>query len=249
MQGKRVLVTGGSRGIGKAICKLLAAAGAHIFFTYRHDQIAAENTLKELPGEVHSFGKLDLSENISIPELILKATEHLGGLDVLINNAGIYAEHDPLTTNYYDWVSTFESMIQCNLNGPAHLSHQAFQIFKTQGGGRIINIGSRGAYRGEPAHPGYAAAKAGLHALSQSLARAGAAHQIYSFAIAPGFVSTDMAKPILDGAEGDSIRNQSPTGRVAKPEEVANAVLYFASGQGDFSTGCVLDINGASYLR
>ncbi|NNE30324.1 MAG: SDR family oxidoreductase, partial [Saprospiraceae bacterium] len=155
----------------------------------------------------------------------------------------------PIDSTFEDWSRAFEKTMAANLTGPAHLSFLAMQAFKNSGGGRLIHIGSRGAYRGEPSHPGYAASKAALHALSQSLAKAGGKHGIYSFALAPGFVSTDMAKPILDGPEGAEIMGQSPLGRVAKPEEVANAALYFASGKGDFSTGCVLDINGGSYLR
>ena len=118
-----------------------------------------------------------------------------------------------------------------------------------QGGGRIINITSRGAFRGEPDGPAYAASKAGMNAMSQSLAKALAPHKICVFAIAPGWVDTDMAKPLLEGPDGDAIRAQSPMNRVATPKEVARTILFLASEGTDALTGCIIDVNCASYLR
>jgi NAD(P)-dependent dehydrogenase (short-subunit alcohol dehydrogenase family) len=110
-------------------------------------------------------------------------------------------------------------------------------------------VSSRGAFRGEPGQPAYGASKAGLNALGQSLAIALAPHNITVAAVAPGFVETDMAAAHLQGARGDAIRGQSPFGRVARPDEVAAAVLYLASPQAEWATGAILDLNGASYLR
>ena len=118
-----------------------------------------------------------------------------------------------------------------------------------KGGGKIINVTSRGAFRGEPDAPAYGASKAGQNALSQSLAKALAPHNIYVYAVAPGWVKTDMAKEALASLEGDAIRNQSPMGRVATPDEVAKAVVFLSSEGTDYLTGCIVDINGASYLR
>jgi 3-oxoacyl-[acyl-carrier protein] reductase len=118
-----------------------------------------------------------------------------------------------------------------------------------QGGGRIVNISSRGAFRGEPIKPAYGASKAGLNSLSQSLAVALAPHNIFVGAVAPGFVNTELTADRLNGAEGDEIRRQSPFNRVAEPEEVAHAVLFLASAGAEFSTGTIIDVNGASYLR
>lgn len=249
LENQRIILTGGSRGIGRAIAQLFATEGARVFFSYRNNLAAAQQTLASLTGDGHAFAPLDQADAAAIPKFMQQAESHLGGYDLLINNAAVYLSHDPFDSNFEDWVRQFEQTIQVNLSGPAHLSHQAIQYFKSHGGGRIINIGSRGAYRGEPQHPGYAAAKAGLHALTQSLARAGGAAGIYCFGLAPGFVATDMAQPILAGPGGEGIRQQSPLGRVAEPNEVAQAALHFAAGNGDFSTGCILDINGASYLR
>ena len=117
------------------------------------------------------------------------------------------------------------------------------------GGGRIVNVSSRGAFRGEPGQPAYGASKAGLNALGQSLAIALAPHNIMVTGVAPGFVDTDMAAAHLQGASGAAIRAQSPLGRVARPAEVAAAVFYLASPQAEWASGAILDLNGASYLR
>ena len=117
------------------------------------------------------------------------------------------------------------------------------------GGRRIVNVSSRGAFRGEPEAPAYGASKAGLNAMSQSMAKALAPHNIFVYGVAPGFVETEMAEFVLSGPEGDAVRRESPLGRVARPDEVARAVLFLASEGTDFMTGCILDVNGASYLR
>ena len=115
-------------------------------------------------------------------------------------------------------------------------------------GGRVVSVSSRGAFRGEPETPAYGASKAGLNAMSQSMAQALAPHGVFFYVVAPGFVETDMANPLLRGPRGDAIRSQSPLGRVAAPEEVARTVAFLASEAPDFMTGAIVDVNGASYL-
>jgi NAD(P)-dependent dehydrogenase (short-subunit alcohol dehydrogenase family) len=120
---------------------------------------------------------------------------------------------------------------------------------KHHGGGKIINISSRGAFRGEPTGPAYGASKAGLNAFGQSLAKGVGGENVFVFTVAPGFVETEMAARTLAGPRGDFLRGESPLGRVARPEEVANTVLFLASPGSEFLTGCIIDVNGASYLR
>jgi NAD(P)-dependent dehydrogenase (short-subunit alcohol dehydrogenase family) len=115
--------------------------------------------------------------------------------------------------------------------------------------GRVVNVGSRGAFRGEPQVPAYGASKAGVHSLGQSLALSLGRHGIAVTSVAPGFVATDMAAGVLDGPDGDAVRAQSPFGRVARPEEVAGAVVWLASPDAEWAAGAVVDLNGASYLR
>ncbi|MEM9259724.1 MAG: SDR family oxidoreductase, partial [Bacteroidota bacterium] len=174
----------------------------------------------------------------------------LGRLDVLVNNAGIFRPHPVDGSMAFDqWLATFNQTLQTNLVGPAAAAYAAIQQMRQQGGGAIVNVGSRGAFRGEAGQVGYGAAKAGLHALSQSLAQAVGEDNITVHAVAPGFIETAMARPHLQGAAGDAVRAQSPLNRVATVEEVANAILFLASPGAAFTTGGVLDLNGASYLR
>jgi NAD(P)-dependent dehydrogenase (short-subunit alcohol dehydrogenase family) len=168
---------------------------------------------------------------------------------LLVNNAGIFEPHPPLAVDAVEWLDKWREILAVNLVSPAALCHAAANVMAGQGGGRIINVGSRGAFRGEPDCPAYGASKAGLHAMSQSLALALAPHGILVYAIAPGWVATDMAKDFLDSEAGAGIKAQSPLGRVARPEEIAETVGFLASSQAEFLTGSIIDVNGASYLR
>jgi 3-oxoacyl-[acyl-carrier protein] reductase len=173
-----------------------------------------------------------------------------GGIDVLVNNAGIYVDHPVLGTSYEQWQAAWQSTLGVNLVGAANVTWCAVRHMTAGGrGGRIVNVGSRGAYRGEPTHPAYGASKAGLHAFGQSLAVALAPHGITVASVAPGYVATDMTAEELATPAGDAIRAQSPFNRVAAPEEIAAAVVYLASPEAAWSSGAVLDLNGASYLR
>jgi NAD(P)-dependent dehydrogenase (short-subunit alcohol dehydrogenase family) len=154
-----------------------------------------------------------------------------------------------VAVDYATWQERWDRTLKTNLYGPANAMHCCVAHMKGTGGGRIVNVSSRGAFRGEPEGPGYGASKAGLNALGQSLAKALGGDGIYVFTVAPGFVETDMAAPFLNGPEGDRIRGENPTGRVATPLEVARAIVFLASEGSEFLTGCILDVNGASYLR
>jgi len=240
LKGKVCLVTGASRGIGAAIASALAERGARVVVHYGHAKELAVKVAENLAGSDH----LVVGANLANPDA---ADE--GRLDVLVNNAGIFVPHPPMTVDADDWLFKWEQTLAVNLLSPAALCQSAAKIMAEQGGGRIINIGSRGAFRGEPECPAYAASKAGLHAMSQSLAVALAPHGILVYAVAPGFVATDMAQELLDSEKGAGIRAQSPLGRVAKPEEIAETVCFLASSRAEFLSGGIIDINGASYLR
>jgi 3-oxoacyl-[acyl-carrier protein] reductase len=247
---KTVLVTGASRGIGRAVARAFAAEGARVAVHYKQDRSSAEETLRSLSGGPHTILYCDVCDSAVLRSLIDDVVRHFGRLDILVNNAGIYVPHGPVEDiSYEEWLENWRETLSTNLLGPANLMYWAARQMIKQGGGRIVNISSRGAFRGEPDAPAYGASKAGLNALSQSMAQALAGHNIYVAVLAPGWVETDMTKGHLSGPEGDSIRGQSPTGRVAAPEEVARAVLFLASEGTDYLTGAILDMNGASYLR
>ncbi|MCB0667880.1 MAG: SDR family oxidoreductase [Saprospiraceae bacterium] len=248
-KGKVVLVTGGSRGIGAAISRAFASRGAHIAVNYHSNQERAVGFLQELSSEGHALFPADIADPSACEKLVENVFRHFGRIDILVNNAGIHEKHPIDQVDYNDWNRIFKETLETNLLAPARLMYLVSDIMKNQGGGRIVNISSRGAFRGEPDQPAYGASKAGLNALSQSLAQKLAPYGIYIGVVAPGFVETEMVKDLLESPAGELIRAQSPFNRVAKPEEVAYTVLFLASDAATWNSGAIIDVNGASYLR
>jgi NAD(P)-dependent dehydrogenase (short-subunit alcohol dehydrogenase family) len=241
MTARRVLVTGAARGIGAAVARAFAANG---------DRVAAHRRAPgelDLPGTGHAVVTGDLADPSAVRALVDAAADALGGLDVVVNNAAVYIEHKILDVTYDEWQSAWRDTLAVDLLAPANVCWCAARHLAP--GGRIVNVSSRGAFRGEPDHPAYGAAKAALNSLTQSLARALAPRGIAVSAVAPGFEATDLVAPLLSAPVGDAIRAQSPFNRVATPDEVAAAVLYLASPQAEWSSGAILDLNGASYFR
>jgi NAD(P)-dependent dehydrogenase (short-subunit alcohol dehydrogenase family) len=227
-----------------------AERGDRVAVHCRDGVAAAEAVRDSLPGQGHVIVRADLTDPAAVRAMVDDAAGQLGGLDVLVNNAGIYGGHPVLGTSYEEWQAAWQATLGVNLTGAANAAWCAVRHMTAGGrGGRIVNVGSRGAYRGEPTHPAYGASKAGLHAFGQSLAVALAPHGITVAAVAPGYVETDMTAEELATPAGDVIRAQSPFNRVATPEEVAAAVVYLASPEAAWSSGAVFDLNGASYLR
>jgi NAD(P)-dependent dehydrogenase (short-subunit alcohol dehydrogenase family) len=209
--------------------------------------VDAERVAAALPGERHTVVGADLGDAQGVRAMVDEAAAALGGLDVLVNNAGVIEPHPIDDTSYEEWTGAWERTLAVNLVGAANASWCAVRHMGR--GGRIVNVASRGAFRGEPRQPAYGASKAGLIALGQSLARALGPRGITVTAVAPGFVETDMAAEELAGEKGRARREESPLGRVATPDDIAAAVLYLASPEAELASGTVLDLNGASYLR
>ncbi len=248
-ENKKILVTGASRGIGRAIASAFAARGGTVALNFRRDEQSASDTLSSLEGKGHVLVQADISNPDGAKSAVSKSLAGLNGLDIVVNNAGIFTEHRIDRIDFDEWQQAWQDTIDVNLIGPSNICYFAAQHMIKSGGGRIVNVSSRGAFRGEPKSPAYGASKAGVNALSQSLAVALAPHNIFVGVVAPGFVETDMAADLLSKPGGEAIRAQSPLGRVARPEEVANAVLFLASEGAEFMTGAIIDVNGASYLR
>lgn len=243
-------MTGASRGIGRAVAAAFARAGDRVAVHYSTRRSDAETTLESLSGQGHVLVGGDIADPARVEAVVGEVVDALGGVDVLVNNAAVMDAHPPATTSYDDWRAAWESTIGVNLFGAANVSHCAARNMIERGsGGWIVNVGSRGAFRGEPDHPAYGASKAALHALGQSLAVSLAPHRISVTSVAPGFVETERVSDRLSGQEGHDIRTQSPFGRVASADEIASAVTYLASPEATWSSGAVLDVNGASYLR
>ena len=235
--GPRVLVTGSTRGIGAAIAAALARQGARVIGHGRADGAQV------LGG--------DLADPEAASRLWSRALEQLDGdVDVLINNAGVF-EPAGIDLPDADWDAAWSRTLQINLKAAADLSRLAVRHFlERPGGGRIINVASRAAYRGDsPAHWHYAASKAGMVAMTKSIARGFAARGVLAYAVCPGFTLTSMADDYLASRGGAGLLADIPLGRVADPEEVAAAVVFLALEAPASMTGAVLDINGASYVR
>ncbi|NUP04356.1 MAG: SDR family oxidoreductase [Nonomuraea sp.] len=247
MSSRGVLVTGASRGIGRAVAKAFAAQGDRVAVHHRDSAKEAGSLLDELGGTGHVAVQADLADPVGVRRMADEAARALGGIDVLVNNAGIYFHHAVTETSYEEWQAAWRQTIEVNLMGAANVVWCALRHMRA--GGRIVNVSSRGAFRGEPDAPAYGASKAGLNALGQSLAVALAPRGIAVASVAPGFVATDMTAEHLKAPSGDSIRAQSPFGRVGEAEEIAAAVVYLASPAAEWASGAVLDLNGASYLR
>jgi NAD(P)-dependent dehydrogenase (short-subunit alcohol dehydrogenase family) len=240
------LITGASRGIGRATAIAFAARGDRVAVHHRGSPELARAVLAELPGPEHLVVQADLADPDAVKDMVDGAAAALGGLDVLVNNAGVFTPHRITDVSYVDWQEQWRATLDVNLFGAANACYCAVRHMRP--GSAIVNVSSRGAFRGEPGQPAYGASKAGLNALGQSLARALGPLGIQVASVAPGFVETDMTTDNL-ATRGDVIRAESPFNRVAQPDEVAAAIVWLASPEAQWASGTVLDLNGASYLR
>ncbi len=241
LSNKTILITGAAGGIGEALCTSFAEANGTIILHYNSNRDKAESLLQKLPGMHHRAIQCDLSNPDQV-NTMFSAIDHV---DIVINNAAVVENHEIDSLSYQDWQDIWERTIGANLIGPANIMYLASKFMIKNGGGKFINISSRGAFRGEPSAPAYGASKAGLNSLGQSLAKALAKDRVFVYTIAPGFVDTERVKNLID----DEVRAQSPLNRVAKPQEIADTALWLATGDNEFLTGCIIDVNGASYLR
>ena len=247
--GRAVLVTGASRGIGAAVAREFAAAGDRVAVHYVRSRAAAEAVAESLPGGPHVVVGADLGDASAVEAMVDEAAAALEGLEVLINNAAIYVAHDVISSSYDEWCAVWEQTLRVDLLGTATVTWCAVRHMLKGGTGRIVNVSSSGAYRGERRAPAYGAAKGGLIAFSNALARALAEHRIAVTTVVPSWTETDMAADSLEGPRADAIRSESPFARIATPVDVAKAVLYLASPEAEFASGTTLHVNGASYLR
>jgi NAD(P)-dependent dehydrogenase (short-subunit alcohol dehydrogenase family) len=246
---KNILITGGSRGIGKATAIAFAEKGANVGINFRKNIEQAEKTLADLEGDNHRLFQYDVSKKEDTKSLVQDFVAHYGRLDVLVNNAGISIFHDIDDVDFDHWTNAWENTFKTNLFAVSNTCYWGAKEMMKTGGGRIVNISSRGAFRGEPTKPAYGASKAALNAMSQSLAKKLAPHKIYVGVVAPGFTETEMAAVTLTPAERENLLRESPFKRMAQPKEVAHAVLFLASEDAAYSSGTIIDVNGASYLR
>jgi len=246
---KNILITGSSRGIGRAAAIKLSQQGANIIIHYHQNKEDALKTLELLEPNNHSLFQANLADINSIKNLCSNVFSKYQSIDILVNNAAIYEEIDLTEADFDQWIETWERTVRTNLNGTAYLTFMIAKRMIDQGGGRIINVSSRGAFRGEPLALAYGASKAGLNSFGQSLSVLLGNKNIFVYTIAPGFVDTEMSSYAMQGDNADKIRHQSPLNRIATADEIASTIVFCASEAPEFMTGCVIDVNGASYLR
>jgi 3-oxoacyl-[acyl-carrier protein] reductase len=246
LQDKVALVTGGSRGIGRAISLALARAGARVALTYREQTGAAQSVVEDIE---HNGGtalalRMDVGDRRSIRTALEACRNEFGGLDVLINNAGINKPTDFDQVTEDDW----DEILAVNLKGPFLCSQEAMPFMRARGGGSIVHIGSVSGQYGGPRTAHYAASKAGLISLGQVIARFGAKDGIRSNTVAAGLIASEMAASGLQSTAVKRAAESIPLNRLGTPEEVADMVVFLASDASSYVTAQTLNVNGGLYF-
>jgi 3-oxoacyl-[acyl-carrier protein] reductase len=243
LQGKKVLVTGGSRGIGAGIVTQLAHQGAQVAFTYTSRSDAAEAILSALPGSGHMILKMDISDPASVETGIAQVLESFSGLDGLVNNAGITADQLLLRMKVED----FDRVVQTNLRGAFLCTKAVMKPMMKARNGSIVNLSSVIAQMGNPGQANYAASKGGLEAMTRSMALEMASRNIRMNCVAPGFIGTEMTEQ-MDEKQKEAISTRIPLGRMGSPEDVAGPVAFLLSDASTYITGQVIQVNGGLYM-
>ena len=233
---KVAVVTGGSRGIGRAVCLELAQAGAKVVFLYAGNEQTAQQTLAELGPQAKAYC-CDVADSDAVAEVFRQILQDFGTVDILVNNAGVTRDKLVLGMKEED----FSRVLDVNLKGAYHMIRQADPVMMKKRSGKIINISSVSGLMGNAGQANYAASKAGLIGLTKSVAKELASRGVCCNAVAPGFVQTDMTTAF---AENQKIVDAIPAKRFAKPEEVAHLVAFLASEKADYITGEVIRIDG-----
>lgn len=246
---KVALVTGAATGIGRASAIALATAGFTIAVNYRSKKQEVLALLDELAGDGHQAFCADIAVADEAAALVADVLGGYQRLDVLVNAAGQFTPQDIKSADYGQWQEAWQHSLALNMLAPINLAFHAAKPMMEQGAGKIINITSRGAFRGEPTAPAYGAAKSGLNSATQSLALALGGHGICVYAVAPGWTETPAASPRIRKQGWDDVAAQSPLGRVGRPSEIGNLVAFLAGNETEYLTGAIIDANGASYLR
>jgi 3-oxoacyl-[acyl-carrier protein] reductase len=243
-----VLVTGASRGIGAAVARAMGEAGARVAIHYREQRQQAAALAERIGGAAEIF-QADLASVADCVALWQGVVARFGRVHTLINNAGI-ARSSPLEGETEDWSRSWDATMAVNLRAPALLCKLAIGHFAAAGGGRIINISSRAAFRGDqPPYLAYAASKGGLVALTRSIARGFGKAGITAFNVAPGFTRTEMAQDFIATYGEDYATSDIALPRLTEPADIAPIVVFLASGLADHATGCTIDVNAGSYVH
>ncbi|CAN5165695.1 SDR family oxidoreductase [soil metagenome] len=249
LSGKVALVTGGSRGIGRAIVETLVGAGARVVLHYGKSTAEAGAIADRLGRDKCFPIAADLAETKSLPALWQNAVDWAGSIDILVNNASSRPVVSP-DASFEAWDASWEQTLRVNLISPAHLCRMAIDHFVTRGGGRIINLASRPAFRGDSPyciHDG--AAKGGLVSLTRSIARWHGKHNVLAYLVVPGMIRTQQLDEFISTHGEDYALHDIPLGEFGQPQDIANVVAFVASDLARYATGATIDVNGACYVH
>lgn len=240
-----IVVTGGSRGIGRALCKAFSGPGVRVYFNFTSPETAGQATADEISagGGVPRGMRVDVGSAPEVDDFFKTIVDEAGGIDVLVNNAGITRDGLLLRMKEADW----DDVLRVNLKGTFNCMKAAAKVMLKQRAGRIINITSIAGVAGNTGQANYSAAKAGVIGLTKSAAKELASRNITVNAIAPGFIRTDMTAAFVEKAAADMIA-RIPLGRAGTPEDVAGVALFLASKQAAYITGQVIHVNGGMYI-
>lgn len=248
LTGKTVLITGGSRGIGAGAARLIARAGANVVVNWVRAEDAARALVSEIGPDRAEAVQADVGDPDDVRLLLDRTVDRFGRLDVLINNAAVFAMNRFDRDDYDGWRKGWETTFAVNVFGAANAAFLAMQTMRRQGGGKIINVASRAAFRGETEFADYGASKAALVNLTRSIARSCAPQGILAIGVAPGFVETDMAADEI-AARGAELKAQVPMGRIGTVDDIAGLLVFLASSWSDYMNGTTVDVNGGSWFH
>jgi len=248
MTGRTALVTGASRGIGAAIARAYAARGMRVALHYGRSECEAREALASLPGDGHLLVQADIADSEAVRRMVAEAGDAFGRLDVLVNNAGIFEPTPFDTPNFDEWQAGWKLVLDTNLMSAVHATWAVLPRMRAQGGGKVINIASRSAFRAETEAPAYAVSKAGMVNLTRCLARAEAKNNVLSYCIAPGFVETAMARDSVRELGLEALTADIPLKRIATVEDVAGVAVFLASDAANYLTGVTIPVAGGSWM-
>ncbi len=253
LQGSTVLVTGASRGIGEAIARTLHGAGASVLLHYSQGDAEVRQIAADLGAERSQLIQADLATPGAAPDLWQRALAWRGSISAVINNAATMPSAPPsapIDSDWHGWSKAWQDTLQVNLVAVADLCRESITHFQTQGGGTIVNLASRAAFRGDgPEYMAYAASKGGVIALTRTIAKGFATDGVRAYAIAPGFVRTDRIEQVMAERGADYVTRDIPIGAPAEPQDIANLVAFLVAGLAPHATGATFDVNGASYFH
>jgi NAD(P)-dependent dehydrogenase (short-subunit alcohol dehydrogenase family) len=245
---KVALITGASRGIGKETALRFAAAGAKVGVNYFRGEAEAREVVREIGQENAEAVGADVADPAQVAAMIDAVVARFGRLDILVNNSARYDSNPFDGDDYEAWQRGWRRTFDLNVFGAANATYLAMRAMRENGGGKIINVSSRAAFRGETEFADYAASKAALVNLTRSMARECARHNIVTSCVTPGFVETEMARPMLE-KDGAQIVGRIPLGRVGTVDDVAAVILFLASPMADYLNGVAIDVNGGSWFH